>query len=143
MGFHSSPRHVELSGNLGIVTTLQKQFDNLLFAWTEPNSLILHPIPPPSCIASAQKLARGLNLTKSHSTHDAILRRVLSVTLEQHFPQALADDGTASGEAERLLPKTVQTRRFGGFSLQLARKDSPKTGTQPQLRRAITVGFPP
>jgi len=46
MGFHSSPRHVELSGNLGIVTTLQKQFDNLLFAWTEPNSLILHPIPP-------------------------------------------------------------------------------------------------
>jgi len=47
MGFHSSPRHVELSGNLGIVTTLQKQFDNLLFAWTEPNSLILHPIPPP------------------------------------------------------------------------------------------------
>jgi len=45
MRFHSSPRHVELRGNFGVVTTLQKQLDNLLFAWTEPNSLILHQIP--------------------------------------------------------------------------------------------------
>jgi hypothetical protein len=45
MGFHGAPRHLELSGNLGIITTLQKQFDNLLFARTQPNSLLHHPIP--------------------------------------------------------------------------------------------------
>jgi hypothetical protein len=60
MGFHRTPGHVELHGNLGVVTALQKQFDNLLFAWTEPNSLLLHPIPPPFCIApAAQNSARG------------------------------------------------------------------------------------
>ena len=45
MGFHGAPRHLELSGNLGIITTLQKQFDDLLFAGTQPNSLLHHPIP--------------------------------------------------------------------------------------------------
>jgi hypothetical protein len=45
MSFHSAPRHLKLTGNLGVVTTLQKQFDDLLFARAEPNSLILHPIP--------------------------------------------------------------------------------------------------
>jgi hypothetical protein len=40
--FHSSARHVELTCNLGIVTTLQKQFYDLLFAWTQPNGLFLH-----------------------------------------------------------------------------------------------------
>jgi len=45
MGFHSAPRHLELSGNLGVITTLQKQFDDLLFARTQPNSLLHHPIP--------------------------------------------------------------------------------------------------
>lgn len=46
MGFHGSPRHIELSGDFGVVTALQKQFDNLLFARAEPNSLLLHPILP-------------------------------------------------------------------------------------------------
>jgi len=32
MSFHGSARHLELAGNLGIVTALQKQFDDLLFA---------------------------------------------------------------------------------------------------------------
>jgi len=45
MSFYGSPRHLELTGDLGVVTTLQKQFDNLLFAWAQPNSLLLHPIP--------------------------------------------------------------------------------------------------
>jgi len=55
VSLHGSPRHLELTGNLGIVTPLQKQFDNLLFARTEPNSLLLHPIPLcfTSCIARA------------------------------------------------------------------------------------------
>jgi hypothetical protein len=34
MSFHGAPRHVELTGNLSVVTPLQKQFDNLLFART-------------------------------------------------------------------------------------------------------------
>jgi hypothetical protein len=32
MSFHGSARHFELAGNLGVITTLQKQLDNLLFA---------------------------------------------------------------------------------------------------------------
>jgi hypothetical protein len=32
MGLYGSARHLELAGNLGIITALQKQFDDLLFA---------------------------------------------------------------------------------------------------------------
>jgi hypothetical protein len=32
MSLHSSARHLELAGDLGVVTALQKQFDDLLFA---------------------------------------------------------------------------------------------------------------
>jgi hypothetical protein len=32
MSFYGSARHLELAGNLGVVTALQKQFDDLLFA---------------------------------------------------------------------------------------------------------------
>jgi hypothetical protein len=32
MGFHGSACHLQLAGNLGIITALQKQFDDLLFA---------------------------------------------------------------------------------------------------------------
>jgi hypothetical protein len=32
MSLHGSARHLELAGNLGIITALQKQFDDLLFA---------------------------------------------------------------------------------------------------------------
>ena len=45
MSLHGSPRHIELAGDFGIVATLQKQFDNLLFARPQPNSLILHQVP--------------------------------------------------------------------------------------------------
>jgi hypothetical protein len=31
MSLHGSARHLELAGYLGIVTALQKQFDDLLF----------------------------------------------------------------------------------------------------------------
>ena len=34
MSLHGSPRHFQLSGNFRVVATLQKQFDNLLFART-------------------------------------------------------------------------------------------------------------
>jgi hypothetical protein len=45
MSLHGAPRHMELTGDLGIVATLQQQFDNLLFARPQPNSLILHYFP--------------------------------------------------------------------------------------------------
>jgi hypothetical protein len=45
MGFHGSPGHLQLTCNFGIVTTLQKQLDDLLFAWAQPNSLFLHRFP--------------------------------------------------------------------------------------------------
>jgi len=34
MSLHGSACHVELAGNLGIITALQKQLDDLLFAWS-------------------------------------------------------------------------------------------------------------
>jgi hypothetical protein len=46
MSFHGSPRHFELAGDLGVITALQQQFYNLLFARTEPNGLLLHPFLP-------------------------------------------------------------------------------------------------
>jgi hypothetical protein len=42
MGFYDSPCHVALGGDFGIVTILQKQFNNLLFVRTEPNGLLCH-----------------------------------------------------------------------------------------------------
>jgi len=46
MSFHGTPCHVELGGYLGVVASLQQQVHDLLFARTEPNSLLLHPILP-------------------------------------------------------------------------------------------------
>jgi hypothetical protein len=46
MSFHGAPRHFELAGNFGVVTALQQQFDDLLFAWTEPHGRLLHSILP-------------------------------------------------------------------------------------------------
>jgi hypothetical protein len=50
MGFYGSHCHLELGGDCGVVTTLQKQFNNLLFARTEPNGLLLHLVPPLSVL---------------------------------------------------------------------------------------------
>jgi len=88
MSFHSSPRHFELSGNLGVVTALQKQLDNLLFAWTEPNSLLLHSIPL-MCHRPRAGCGARPSCSNFHSIQTANLRRMLSVTDEQQFPQAL------------------------------------------------------
>jgi len=45
MSLHGTPGHIELAGDFGIVASLQKQFDNLLFARPQPNSLVLHQVP--------------------------------------------------------------------------------------------------
>ena len=46
MSFHGSPCHIELGGNFGVVAALQKQVNDLLLAWTEPNGLLFHSISP-------------------------------------------------------------------------------------------------
>ena len=46
VGFNRSSGHVELGSDLRVITTLQKQVDDLLFSRTEPNSLLLHFVPP-------------------------------------------------------------------------------------------------
>ena len=46
MSFYGTTRHFELARYLGVVAPLQKQLDDLLFARTEPNSLLLHLILP-------------------------------------------------------------------------------------------------
>jgi hypothetical protein len=45
MSLHGSARHLELGGNLGIVTALQEQFDNLLLTRAQPNGLLRHRYP--------------------------------------------------------------------------------------------------
>jgi hypothetical protein len=54
---------------------------------------------------------RGWNLTDSHSTRIATLRRVLTVTHEQQFPQALAGNKFSVREGGESLPKTVSASR--------------------------------
>jgi hypothetical protein len=46
MCFDGSSRHLQLAGDFGIITALQKQFDDLLFTRTEPNGLLLHSYLP-------------------------------------------------------------------------------------------------
>jgi hypothetical protein len=42
VSLHGSTRHLELTGNLGVVTALQEQFYNLLLPRPEPNGLRRH-----------------------------------------------------------------------------------------------------
>jgi hypothetical protein len=46
VGLHSSTCHLELAGNLGVVASLQEQFNDLLLARTEPDDLLVHPSLP-------------------------------------------------------------------------------------------------
>jgi hypothetical protein len=89
MSLHGAPCHVELRGNFGIVTTLQKQFDNLLFARPQPNSLVFHLIPLFSfsfCFADM----RGGTLPISIAPALPLLRIRRVNCPEDDFPQRLA-----------------------------------------------------
>src|SRR5579859_1068925 len=86
MGLHGAPGHVELCGNLGVVTTLQKQLDDLLFARTEPNGLVLHFIPP--CLwISVRPLARPY-FAIPRCIRVAIVRRNSAFSLANAFSTA-------------------------------------------------------
>jgi hypothetical protein len=74
MSLDSTPCHFELASDLGVVTTLQKQFNNLLFARTEPNGLLLHPNPPLVEKITFRPSRRMADLSKSRSIRLAILR---------------------------------------------------------------------
>ena len=67
MSFHSTPCHIELGGNFGVIASLQEQVYDLLFARTEPNSLLFHPILPFFGFASPEEV-RGLFLFLIAST---------------------------------------------------------------------------
>lgn len=45
MGLDSTPGHIELAGDFGVVTSLQEQFDDLLLSGTQPNGVLLHQTP--------------------------------------------------------------------------------------------------
>jgi hypothetical protein len=45
MCLYRSTRHLELAGDFGVVAALQKQFDDLLFARSQPNGLLVHHYP--------------------------------------------------------------------------------------------------
>jgi hypothetical protein len=75
MGLHGSARHVELARNLGIVTALQKEFDDLLFARSQPNGLLRHHCPLGLDLPPALRNRCSWNVAKIHSTHIATLRQ--------------------------------------------------------------------
>jgi hypothetical protein len=119
MSFHGPPRHFQLNSNLSIVAALQKQFDNLLFARTQSMSRLIHPnlLSVFAFASPPQPWVTWLNLSNCHSNHIAILRRLLSVTYEQQFPQALAEHRTTIPERGGYLPKTVRTFAANDFPL--------------------------
>src|SRR5262249_21961808 len=74
MCLHSAPRHFQLAGNFSVVTSLQKQVHDLLFARTEPNSLLLHStLPFLNFLVYGSPIVQRLDLSKRRSTHVAIL----------------------------------------------------------------------
>jgi hypothetical protein len=76
MSFHSTPCHVELGCDFGVVASLQEQVYDLLFARTEPNSLLFHPILPFFWICLTDEVRGLVTITISHSIHVAIVRRI-------------------------------------------------------------------
>jgi hypothetical protein len=77
VSFHGSARHIQLAGDLRVVTSLQQQLDDLLFARAQPNGLFVVHIPPSFGIASRPNTGAPSSSTEIHSIHDAILRRSL------------------------------------------------------------------
>jgi hypothetical protein len=59
MCFYGSARHFELAGNFCVVTALQKQFDDLLFARAKAYGLLVHQLPLFLTSPSAQYGARA------------------------------------------------------------------------------------
>jgi hypothetical protein len=52
MGLDRTPGHLQLFGNLRIVTALQQQIGDLLLPWTQPNGLVCHAVSPQELICT-------------------------------------------------------------------------------------------
>jgi hypothetical protein len=63
---------------------------------------------PPGFLHRLHAAVARVNLSKSHSTYHAILRRKLSVIPEQHFPQALAENQAVCWNSKSTSKKRVQ-----------------------------------
>jgi hypothetical protein len=72
--FYRSARHIQLPRNFGIVTALQKQLYDLLFARAEPNGLFPHQVPL-FWLRLRLKNTGAANCSKFHSIHNATLRQ--------------------------------------------------------------------
>jgi hypothetical protein len=73
--FHGSACHIQLARDFGIVTALQKQFDNLLFARAEPNGLFPHHFPLFLASPPPRNPERR-TVSGFHSIHNATLRQI-------------------------------------------------------------------
>jgi hypothetical protein len=62
MRLYGPSRHLELAGDFRIVTTLQKQFDDLLFARAQPNGLFFHHCKSPFLASPRPKTVARLKL---------------------------------------------------------------------------------
>jgi len=78
MRLHRPAGHLELPGNFGVITTLQQQFNNLLFPGSQLFPTLFHH--PYSRDFKGLTDWPNTTVTKSYSIHHAILRRFLAVT---------------------------------------------------------------
>jgi hypothetical protein len=104
MGFYGSPCHLEFGGDFGVVTTLQKQFNNLLLARTEPNGLFIHLIHLLSVLSAlTQCLTFSQNYFWSYHTARPIDYQSLESTrVGRHrtsFATGHCADNLASGDS--------------------------------------------
>jgi len=77
MGLHRATRHLELAGNLRVVTPLQEEFDNLLFPRTQPNGLLLHQTSPLFWHRLSRQPGARLGICKTRCIQNATLRKNL------------------------------------------------------------------
>jgi hypothetical protein len=71
VGLHGAPCHFQFGGNLSVVAALQEQFDDLLFARTQPYGLLLHQTFPPV-------LGIACHVSRAHGW---ILREIVASTM--------------------------------------------------------------
>jgi len=118
MSLHGAPRHVELGGDLGVVASLQQQVYDLLFARTEPNSLVLHPILPffLSCLPH-QAVTISISVASTLPFCD-----FSAFTNARLFSTESCGEAISSGERKRLLAKG----RSVGLGSHTCRKNAAK-----------------
>ena len=110
MSFHGSPRHFQLAGDFCVVTSLQEQFDDLLFTRTQAYGLLFHQTLLP--FFAVVVMHRPAGLFKRDSIQNATLPLC---KLKMHIFKAVADDA-GRYKGEKNAQKCTLPRLFIGIT---------------------------